>query len=388
MSILESFYILFKSDSSEVKKGAQEAGKSVDALEAKLEKVNKTTEQTGEKFLKFVRSANSMLASITAGYSLFSAFVSTTNYVQQLGDASRALNVNVETLEAWGHAVQRTGGTAEGFQQSLASLAQHLNTTPQVALRALPALATALSKMNQAQANMYGKSLGLDQPTIYLLQQGRREVEAMISRQKELGLTTKQEIETTRSYNNALYDLGRVFQGIEKEFVMPALPMLQKSFDYLMEHKDLIKGSFIAVASGLGILAAASTLARPALLAITAAITAFSLAYEDFQKFKEGGKSVIGDVVDFTKDKFEKLKNFQQKMINFKNDEIYLQAASIKYFGMATPSNSNQKTINVNVGDVTVNTQATDGQGVANAFGSFLGNLTQANGYFDNGVQI
>ena len=59
-------------------------------------------------------------------------------------------------------------------------MASHLNTTPQVALKALPALSDALSKMNQAQANNYGKSLGLDQSTIYLLQQGRREVEATI----------------------------------------------------------------------------------------------------------------------------------------------------------------------------------------------------------------
>jgi len=394
MSILETFYIMFKSDASEVKKGADEALKSTNKLESSLQSIGRSSETVGAKFLSIMRSAEGALGAFVSAGSLFAGFKSAIASVQELGDTSRALNVNVEALDAWGHAVQRTGGTAAGFQSSLQSFASHLNTTPAVALKSLLPLADALHKMNQGQANAYGKSLGLDQATIYLLQQGRREVEATINKQKDLGLVTQKDTEITRKFDNSIYDLGRAFQGFQREIVLPALPKLTAAFDYLIEHKDLIKGALIAISLGMSIFAASALLARPAILAVTAALTAFTLAYEDFQKFKVGAPSVTGEVVKkFNKDVKGTELLLQHIAPNFLNDEN-INSFSQKYFhlpkflggqGYGSTGSTNNT---VNVGDVTINTQATNGQDIANVFGGYLGDLFQANSHFDNGVQI
>lgn len=392
MSILETFYILFKSDASDVKKGADEAERSTQKLDNSLKDVGKDSEKAGRSFLNLMRSASGALGAIVSTGAVFSSLKSAVDSVREIGDVSRELNVNVEALDAWGHAVQRTGGTAAQFQSSLKSLADHFNTAPAVALKSLPALADAFSRMNQAQANAYGKSLGIDQSTIYLLQQGRREVEATIKQQKELGLVTQQDVAITRKFDNALYDLGRVFQSFQREAALPALPILTKAFNYLVEHKDLIKGALIAIGGAVAAMGVSFAIANPAIAAVAASLAAFSLAYEDYQKFKEGAPSVIGLGVDkFKKDSkgIELLLEHvapsflsDQSLNNFSNKYLHLP----KFLG--GQGYGGQQTNTVNVGDVTIQTQATDGKEVAGSFSSWLDHLWQANSHFDSGVKV
>ena len=393
MSILETFYILFKSDASEVKKGAEEAEKTTKKLDESLKSVGRDSETAGRSFLNLAKSASSALGAFVSIGATFAVLKHAVNSVQELGNVSRELNVNVEALDAWGHAVQRTGGTAAGFQSTLKSLADHFNTTPAVALKSLPALADAFGKMNQAQANAYGKSLGIDQSTIYLLQQGRREVEATIRQQKELGLVTQADVETTRKFDNALYDLGRVFQSFQREAALPALPLLTKAFEYLIEHKDLIKGALIAIGGAVAVMGVSFAIANPAIAAVAASLAAFSLAYEDYQKFKSGkGNSVIGHVVQDYKNTeagVERLLEHvapsflsDQSLNNFSNKYLHLP----KFLGGEGYGGGGAKTLSV--GDVTINTNATNGQEVASSFTNWLDHLWQANSHFDSGVDI
>ena len=122
MAILETFYILFKSDASDVKKGAEEAEKSTKHLEQSLKNVGKESEHVGAGFAAAARSVVGLFAGIASVSSVIQSFHSAVNEITEVGNLSRELNVNVEALDAWGHAVQRTGGTAAGFQSSLKSL--------------------------------------------------------------------------------------------------------------------------------------------------------------------------------------------------------------------------------------------------------------------------
>lgn len=391
MSILETFFIMFKSDASEVKKGAEEAKKSTASLESSLKNIDKTSERAGQSFLTLARSASSVIGAFASAGLLVGGFRDAINEIKTIGDASRALNVNVETLDAWGHAVQRTGGTAQGFQASLKALSMTMNSTAAVALQSLPVLADSFAKMNDAQAMRYGMDLGLDQSTIYLLQQGRREVEAIIQKQKELGLVTKQDVEITRKYDNALYDLGRVFNEFKREATLPLLPFLQEGFQYLIEHKDLIKGALLGISGAASVLTGVLLKFNPVFAAVTAAVIAFALAYEDFKKFQEGAPSVIGKAVDA----FNSTVKGSEVLIkhvapSFLSDQT-LSSFTDKYAhlpkflgGQGYGGNTNT----VNVGDVTINTNATDGEGVVQAFKNYKDELWQSNSHFDNGVTI
>ena len=388
MSILETFYILFKSDASEVKKGAEEAERATKKLDESLKNVDRDSEKAGKSFLNLARSASGALGAFVSVGAVFASLRHAVNSVQELGNVSRELNVNVETLDAWGHAVQRTGGTAQGFQSSLRSLAEHLNTTSAVALKALPALADSLSKMNPAAANRYGKSLGLDQSTIYLLQQGRREVQATIAQQKELGLVTQQDVEVTRKFDNALYDLGRVFQSISRDFALPALPALTKALEYLTEHKDLIKGALLAIGGAVAAMGISFAIANPAIAAVALSLAAFALAYEDVQKFKKGLPSVIGDVQKGVRKLRKRGDAFAHRLPNWAQKILGVKAPDYALNRLPSSGAVANNTTTVNVGDVTIQTQAADGKEVAGSFKGWLDHLWQSNSHFDNGVQI
>lgn len=398
MSILETFYILFKSDSKDVKKGAKEAEKATKSLNKTLEQTDAKSEKVGQSFLNMSNSALKAFASIASVGTVFASLRNAVAGVNELGQVSRLLNVNAEDLDAWGNAVQRNGGDAKQFQSTLKSLSQTLNTTPSVALKALPAIAEALGKMNQAQADLFGRSLGIDQSTIRFLQQGRREVDYLIKKQKELGLITKSDTEITRKFNNAVFDLGRAFNDLSRKAAIPTLPLLTNTFEYLIEHKDLIKGAFIAVGVGVAALTTRLAAAHPYVLAMTAALSAFSLAYEDYQKFKAGGKSVIGLAADPQKTLSSAINNVVKSrihdtfgsMLNRPGQPAQDNGFSLKkFFSGMMGFKSSSGGANVTVGDVTIHTKATDGKEIAQTFTTeLMQQLTQANSNFDNGVTV
>jgi len=391
MSILESFYILFKSDASEVKKGADEAEKATKKLSDSLSSVGKESALIGQEFARSAQHVLSLFAGLASVRGILGSLRGAVTEVSNIGNVSRELMVNVETLDAWSNAVQRTGGTARGFQSSLQSLANNLNTTSAVALRVLPTLADALSKMNQAQANRYGKSLGLDQSTIYLLQQGRRELEATISKQKELGLVTQQDVDATRKFDNALYDLGRVFSLFERQIALPALPLLTKGFNYLIEHKDLIKGALIAIGIGMAGISTYAVIAGAGVSRLVAAMTVlvglFATVFEDFKKFKEGAPSVIG----YVSDKVKGIRDYAQNFVAGAPERKQAFLDSIQNFRLPQffgGSSSNSSSI-INIDKIEIQTQATDAEGISRSINrSLRDQIQQWTGNVDSGVKI
>lgn len=394
MSILENFYILFKSDSKDVKKGAKEAEKATEGLNKKLSTADKKSEQVGKSFLDLSRSAMGAFAGVVSVGTAFASLRNAVAQVDELGQVSRLLNVNAEDLDAWGHAVQRSGGNAKQFQSTVSGLSKTLNATPSTAIKALPAIAESLGRMNQAQADLFGRSLGIDQSTIRFLQQGRGEVERIIKKQKELGLITKEDTIVTKKFNDAVYDLGRVFNNLSRQVALPALPALTKTFDYLIDHKQLVEGAFIAIGAGLSAFALKLAKSNPYIFAAASAISAFSLAYEDYQKFKEGQPSAIEEGFK----KFDQEASGVEKLLNkiapsFLNDES-LNRFSKKFMHLprflgGEGFKTQQGNTDINIGDVTIKTRATNGEEIAQTFTQeLMQKLTQANSNFDNGVTI
>lgn len=301
MSVLDIFYTLFKPQGQEeVKKANEDVKKSSDGVEKSFQGTNKATNELGHAFNRLGHELASVITSAISVGAIFEGIKSALDYATQIDVASRMLQVNVSQLDAWGGAVQRTGGNLQSFEGSLNSLAEHLGTTGEVAMKVLPQLADSFGRMNLRTAMTYGKMLGLDEGTILLLQKGRREVEAIVDRQRQLGVVTKQDAETARKFSWEWQDATRSFRSAFMGAAEVILPILTKVVDffivasqYFRKHADVIIGAL------LGVGAAALFFAAPFLLTTAAVfllIAAFALLYEDIKAFVQGHNSLTGDL--------------------------------------------------------------------------------------------
>lgn len=436
MSVLENFYIMFKSDISEVKKGIEEVKKLLDQQQKATEDLDEKTKKVGNSFLELAKAAGKFLGLGYAAHTVLRHMNEASDYAVQLGDASRALNVNASELDAWGNAVKNTGGTAEGFQHSLRALADHFGTTSQVALRTLPQLADTFHRLSNFRALQYGKILGLDESTILLLQSGRREVETMIQRQRELGVVSQQDIEISQKYRQANNDLDTAFRSLDTTLGRTVIPILTKFYNFLVpiieyvkRHKDLVIGAFIGIGAAAVIMLAPFIAANLPIIAATAAITALiaavAIAYEDIKAYFEGHESLTGDLIK----RWSHAKNVVTDAIRamgfiffdafLKPIELALKAVEklFHYFGgdkkltadiegakylldsaSSSPiasqtsnsifnSQASSKNNSVVTGPITVNTQATSPVGIGTALGKGIQeHLWQANNQFGDGV--
>lgn len=394
MSELETLYIRVKLETDEIKKGVEQALSQIQKLENEFENLSKSTDKVQESFANVLSSTKKMLAGYAGFHTILSGATGAISAIRDLGNASRELNVDVTALDAWGHAVQRTGGTVQQFQASLAGLATHFGTTNEIALRALPRLADAFAKLNPRQAQQYGKSLGLDLSTILLLQQGRREVEAVVAQQQKLGLVTKEQVENTRKFDNALYDASRAYQSFYRELALPLLPGITTALEYVIQHKDVAEDAFKGMAVAVAALGVALIEISP-IFRLAAAITAIGVAYglvkEDIKFFKEGGDSLIGKTLGVTpgsvKSSEQVVKNFGGYSVGNTLLDIPSQVFNQVKHSFGFGGDSDSKKTEVNIENVNVNTAATDADGIAAAAkGSLQRELSQLTSHTDNGV--
>jgi len=394
MAILDTLWILFKSDASDVKKGADEAEKSVKKLSDDLKQLDNTSTKVGHSFLSMAESFSTLIAGSVVAATFIGGIKHAIEYGQELSKTSRLLNINAQDLLAWGNAVELAGGNADEFQHTLQHLSEHFNITAQTALNVLPKIADSFSKLNTVNALRYGKSLGLDQGTILFLQQGRREVEDVIRKQKELAALTNLNSE---SYNKLSFAVIKTKQSINTLYqslasdIVPILTTVYKSvsevFTYLIKHKDLVYGVLIALGGAASFMAAAFIRANPAIALAATALSAFALIYEDFVKFIRGeGNTVIGSLVN----QFKKLDSYVKGKSAGLQDFIsshFGEQFTIRY-GLAKQGvggNSSSSSRYITTGPITINTQATNAEGIAD---DLLNHLFQANSYVDDGVQM
>lgn len=301
-SVLGLFYTLFKAEGQdEVKKANQDVKKSSDDVEKSFKNTNQSTDKLSHAFNRLGHELAGIITSAISVGALFEGLKSAIDYATQIDVASRALQVNVSELDAWGGAVQRTGGNLQSFEGSLNSLAEHLGTTGETAMKVLPQLADSFGRMNLRTALNYGKMLGLDEGTILLLQKGRREVEAIVDRQKELGVVTKQDAETARKFSYEWQDATRSFRSAFMGAAEAILPLMTKVVDffivasqYFRKHADLIVGALIAVGVAALFFAAPFILTTVAVFGL---IAAFALLYEDIKAFMQGHNSLTADLL-------------------------------------------------------------------------------------------
>lgn len=342
MTILDSFYILFESDASKLDKGLAESEKKAEDLTGKLGSVDVAAGRMGASLMQSLAAfAGAALATVSLAAMTREIFQAT-EQADKLNESAQRLAISIESLSAWGDLVKKNGGSAEGFIASIEGLNQQLTQLEitgksraapflkelgidldeaankgKNAMDFLPQIADAFAGMDKQKSVALGRRLGFDQATIMTLQAGRREVEALIAKEKELGVITQKQGEIADAFGDQMDDTRHAFRSVwlgVSEYILPPLTWMLQKFQevatWMRKHSDFIVGLMIAIGSAITFyalpplisMASAVVVAfAPFILAgllVAALSTAFALLYDDIMTFIDGGDSMIGAILN------------------------------------------------------------------------------------------
>lgn len=485
--IFDVFTILFQSETEDATKGVDQLDKNVDELARSTDKAATEMADLGQKAEQAASSQKSFLdmvgsvAKLTAGYMSMSAvignFVQSVNMADQLDEFTGSVDGNIEKLSAWGDAVKMNGGDMASFQSTFQSLSADFTSfavkgkskvkpffdelgismvdakgKAREVMDVLPELADAFEGLSKQESLAFGKKMGLDGGTIRLLQSGRKEMDELIKRQQKLGVITAEQGAATAEFNDALDDTAHAFRSVYLTIATEILPVFSRVLEaiqdvtiFLREHKGFAIGFFGSIAAVIAavylpavisaIIATAAMVAPflPVIAAVGALAAALGLMYDDFVTWKEGGKSMIGELVgDFDKwtpviegwkQIFNEIKDVvtsmwdailnpldtlgaaKDKLLEFVQpikdmmpswgeiksgalmalENVNTPLSGLSSAAMGAGSIANSST--VSVGKVEVNTQATDAEGISRDIGAQLGKqLRQTAATYDDGV--
>lgn len=316
-TIIDALVVTLGLDTKEVKEGVQEAKGEFEGLAT-----------VASKALAIIGGI-AMLKSMVGSYLDGAAAV---------GQLSKELRVDAVELQAWSAVAKQTGGSAEGLQGSIKAINTSLNavymTGSNYAAPALvqlgisardaaghikPAsdvlleLSGRFAGMSQRQALRLGEQMGMDRPTIELLQRGRGAVEDMLKTQREMAAYNKRDIEIATAANNALDNLGRAWQGaaaIGMRLLVPALTWITEGLTavvmWMRANEPFVIAFFSAFAAILAMLviptlyrmAAANIAALWPIIAVGLAVAAvagiIAFLVDDFLAWSEGGGNLFG----------------------------------------------------------------------------------------------
>ena len=349
MNLLEAFHFIFEADASKLEEGLEKAQKTNDKLKTSVVDTDSAAEKLGGTFLTLAKNAATLFTGVLAVGALKTMSVEIAEQTNALADQAKELNVNAGALFNWQNAVVASGGTAEGFNSTLANL-NKITRDPE---KTLMRLADQFKRLSSFRARKMGEQLGIDAGTSELLRKGRDGVAALIQRQKELGTVTTEQLEISQKYKDQLRDTNRVFDDVKRQVAMVILPIMTKWFEvlekgvrFLRDNKPFTIAFFAGVAGVITALylpamlravAATYALIAPYLLiggAVALVAGFFALLADDIYHFLQGNDSVIGrlsqqwpwvgQLVRDTADEFKflwgLLKEFGQFMIDLFTD--------------------------------------------------------------------
>lgn len=359
-TLIDTLLVSLKLDSggfaNDAKKATTENDKladSIDALNETLGGVNETLKGTREQQKKAKEQSDSFTKSINnatkALAGLFTTIFMSTGLTKLIEDTARSndqlnflsknLGMNATQVKRWQGAAELSGGSAEGMASSMANLNKSLWDLVTVGdtsilpyfnalnvgvvksngeLRNLDDIlldvADSLSQMSRPQAYNFAKNMGFDEGTINMLLQGRQEMERQLALQKDIVVSSEQELEISRQLQQQNALVGMQWDGLKTllgNYLIPYALKLSATvtgfLGYLNKNRDTAIFIFKALGTVIGV-----TLIPVVLKAATAFVGLFGaigllpalllllgaslwMLYDDFKKWKEGGESLLGE---------------------------------------------------------------------------------------------
>lgn len=394
-TIIDSFVVNLGLNSKDLQTKGPAATKQLSDIETQGKKATKSVSDLSQGFLKLFAVIGGSLALKT----FVSDFIDTN---AQLERFSRNIGLSVPTISAWGNAVEEMGGSAKDAQGTLdmlsraqtdllltgtSSLIPYLSmlgiALADVTGKARPVdevlldLSDRFSRIDRTTANNLGRMMGIDQNTLNLLLQGRKEVELTIQRQKDFRAASKEQTAEAAKLQKAIIGLKQDFVAFGRDLLMQASPaieyVLQKLKDFVSwakDNKEFIKDFLTIMAAELAAVGLAVIPFSLLVVSVLALSAALALLYQDYQTWQRGGNSFIDwqiwlDRVNAVKDAIKALSveidNMAKKATGLL-DKIPGYAAFDKWFTNKDDANK--------VATATSNAVSSAGTGIASAVGA------------------
>lgn len=332
MTVIDALVVVLGLDSKDLEtkspaavKKLNDLDKAADKTEKNVGKISKTSKETARSVQGLSRTVTSFLAIIGGTVAIKSFIQDFIDTNAQLDRLSKNLGISVSTISAWSNASEKLGGSAQGLQGTFDMLSkaqtQLMITGESSLVPYLSALGVSLagvngqarpvtdilldlserfSHMDRTTANNLGRMLGLDQGTMNLLLQGRKELELEIKRQKEQTAVTAAQAAQAQKFQTQIAGLKQQFSALGRTLLMDAAPYIEKLFrllenfaNWAQQHKQFIEDFLKVIAVGLSAIAIATLPINLTVLAIVALAGALALLWDDYQTWKKGGDSLI-----------------------------------------------------------------------------------------------
>ncbi|REF28681.1 hypothetical protein BDD26_3631 [Xenorhabdus cabanillasii] len=329
----------------------QDLAKSMDKLNTNLEAILGELSEYGDKTKKYKEKtqdwSKSVNVAVKALTGLFTTILVSSGLAKLVNDVSRSndqlyflsknLGMNAETIKKWQNVAEMSGGSADGMAATMTSLNKSLwDLVTMGDASILPFfnalgvgvvdsygkirnlddilldMADSMSKMERPQAYNIAKNMGLDEGTINTLLEGRDAIQKRLDAQKNLVISTKEELELNRKLKEQNSVLGQQWEGLKTLVANYLTPHLIKFservsgfLDYLNRNRETAISVFKGVATIIGITLIPMIIAcGSAFLAMFAPlftgvglIALLSLGllglYDDYQTWKKGGDSLL-----------------------------------------------------------------------------------------------
>ncbi|MEX6224796.1 hypothetical protein AB6F55_08120 [Providencia hangzhouensis] len=336
-TLIDTLLVSLKLDGGDFKRDANDATKANKDL---ADSTKKATEES-DKFAKSINNGVKALAG------LFSAILVSTGMQKIIDDTAKAndqlnflsknLGMSATAVKRWQGAAEMSGGSADGMAASLSGLSKSLwdmvtmgDTSVLPYFNALNVgviksngelrnlddilldVSDSLSKMSRPQAYNFAKNMGFDDGTINMLLQGRREVEEYLALQKDIVVSSEQELEISRQLNKQNALVSRQWEGLKTllaNYLMPYALKFSETIsgflNYLNRNRDTAVFVFKAIGTVIGVTLIPLALKAGAafmgmfaplfggvglILLLAGAIAAL---YDDYDKWKKGEKSLF-----------------------------------------------------------------------------------------------
>lgn len=267
------------------------------------------------------------------------ALKSFTDMGMSISNFSNMTGIAVEDISTLGAALERFGGDSESAKNSLQSLQQGLSLAEwgqgdllqtsamygvnlfnddgsiKNAQQLLMGLADDFTHFTKAQQFSLGQKLGLDESTIQLLQQGKENIDSILSEVSSQGVIDARQAQEAKKFALEINKLKRNLATLGRSIATSVMPVLQEFTKILTKIVDFLKQFDAATyAIGAGIVALGWTIknfgnfmkvftkdfwkANLPLMALIAGLTLLFLIVEDIYGYFNGKDSVFGDIVN------------------------------------------------------------------------------------------
>lgn len=272
MTILDTFYLLFKSNADDIKKGAKDAEKAVGELEKKVKDTGDQSVQLGQQFVKMVDSGAAMLASAFTFGTIKSGILDAAEFNRQLGMQAKLMDVNAKEMKTYAYATQLAGGSVEDFQSAMQAAFSNATAaglpTPKVDeyMRRVRAF---VKGMSPSGANAAFDQMGVPMGMRPLLLASDEEFDNYLRKAEQQAAINEELIKSSNEFRESMQSLNQQMDNtyaLVGGDVLPALTKMLNVFNELYKSISATRLELYSFYTGLlSLPTGAANLARKAL---------------------------------------------------------------------------------------------------------------------------